>query len=66
MNNFLPQKEDNFIARRIRMTKKASLTNFNYFVTFTYDSALHTEETFRNDFEDLNTDRALGSAVTYI
>lgn len=39
----LRQKQENFIARRIRMTRKASLTNFNYFVTFTYDNALHTE-----------------------
>lgn len=43
----LRQKQENFIARRIRMTRKASLTNFNYFVTFTYDSALHTEESFK-------------------
>ena len=28
-------------------TRKASLTNFNYFVTFTYSDELHTEETFR-------------------
>ena len=43
----LRQKQENFIARWIRMTRKASLTNFNYFVTFTYDSALHTEESFK-------------------
>ena len=29
------------------MTRKANLQEFNFFVTFTYDSALHTEETFR-------------------
>ena len=29
------------------MTRKANLQEFNFFVTFTFDSALHTEETFR-------------------
>ena len=43
----LRRKKRNLIARRIRMTRKANLQSFNYFVTFTYDSTLHTEETFR-------------------
>ena len=41
------RKRKNLIARRIRMTRKANLQNFNFFVTITYDNALHTEESFR-------------------
>ena len=43
----LERKRRNLIARRIRLTRKANLQNFNYFVTFTYDSAIHTEESFK-------------------
>ena len=41
------RKQRNLICRRVRMTRKANLANFNYFCTFTYDSFLHTEETFK-------------------
>ena len=41
------RKIRNLICRRVRMTRKANLANFNYFCTFTYDSSKHTEETFR-------------------
>lgn len=43
----LYRKRRNLIARRIRLTRKANLQNFNYFVTFTYDSAIHTEDSFK-------------------
>lgn len=43
----LQRKQKNLIARRIRMTRKANLQEFNYFVTLTYDSAIHTEDSFR-------------------
>jgi hypothetical protein len=43
------RKERNLICRRTRMTRKANLQNFNYFVTFTYDNKLHTEESFKKD-----------------
>lgn len=43
----LERKRRNLIARRIRLTRKANLQNFNYFVTFTYDSAIHSEESFK-------------------
>lgn len=43
----LERKRKNLISRRIRMTRKANLQEFNYFVTFTYDNAKHTEETFK-------------------
>ena len=41
------RKQTNLTSRRIRMIRKVNLQEFNYFVTFTYDSALHTEDTFR-------------------
>ena len=41
------RKERNLICRRIRMTRKANLANFNYFCTFTYNDKLHTEITFK-------------------
>ncbi len=43
----LERKKRNLIARRIRLTRKANLQDFNYFVTLTYDGAKHTEESFR-------------------
>ena len=43
----LERKERNLIMRRIRLTRKANLQEFNYFCTFTYDNKLHTEESFR-------------------
>lgn len=48
----IARKQKNLIARRIRMVRKANLADFNYFVTFTYDSALHTEETFRKKLKN--------------
>lgn len=41
------RKLRNLICRRIRLTRKANLQEFNYFCTFTYDNKLHTEESFR-------------------
>ena len=35
------------ITRRIRFTRKANMNMFNYFVTFTYDNAKHTEQSFK-------------------
>lgn len=43
----LERKQKNMIARRIRMTRKANLADFNFFVTFTFDDELQTEESFR-------------------
>ena len=40
------RKYRNLTARRIRCARKANLQEFNYFVTFTYDGKLHTEESF--------------------
>ena len=41
------RKRRNLICRRIRMTRKANLQDFNFFVTFTYSDELHTEESFK-------------------
>ena len=43
----LRRKRNNLIARRVRMTRKANLQDFNFFVTFTYSDALHTEQSFK-------------------
>ncbi len=40
------------IARRIRMMRKVNLQDFNYFCTFTYDGAKHTEESFKAKLRD--------------
>jgi len=45
------RKQRNLIARRVRMTRKANLANFNYFCTFTYDSKLHTEKSFKKGLQ---------------
>ena len=51
MHSFIQQnierKKRNLIVRRIRMTRKANLADFNYFCTFTYDSKLHDEASFK-------------------
>ena len=43
----LSRKQRNLICRRIRLSRKANLQEFNYFCTFTYDSKFHTEDSFR-------------------
>lgn len=48
----LDRKRRYLIARRIRLTRKANLQNFNYFVTFTYDSALHDEDSFKKKLKN--------------
>lgn len=47
VNANIERKKRNLISKRIRMWRKANLQEFNYFVTFTYDGKLHTEESFR-------------------
>ncbi len=48
----LERKTRNLIARRIRMTRKINLQDFNYFVTFTYNGELHTEESFKSKLKN--------------
>ncbi len=47
VNANFERKQRNLIARRIRLTRKVNLQDFNYFVTFTYNDALHTESSFK-------------------
>ncbi|MCM1441648.1 MAG: hypothetical protein NC131_20935 [Roseburia sp.] len=41
------RKQRNMICRRVRLVRKINLHSFNFFCTFTYDSAKHTEKTFK-------------------
>lgn len=43
----IERKRRNQIMRRIRLTRKVNLQDFNFFVTFTYNGELHTEDTFK-------------------
>lgn len=52
VNANFERKRRNLICRRIRLTRKVNLQDFNYFVTFTYNDALHTEETFRKKLKN--------------
>ena len=45
------RKVRNIIARRIRLTRKVNLQDFNYFCTFTYSNELHTEESFKRKLQ---------------
>ena len=47
VNVNMERKQRNLICKRIRMTRKANLQRFNYFVTFTYDDSKHTENSFK-------------------
>lgn len=48
----MERKYRNLVCRRIRLTRKINLQDFNYFVTFTYDGALHTETSFRKKLKN--------------
>ncbi|MDE5655372.1 MAG: hypothetical protein K2I46_07195 [Clostridia bacterium] len=48
----MERKQRNLICRRVRMTRKAHLANFNYFCTFTYNDEIHTEDTFRKKLKN--------------
>ena len=47
VDNMLEKKKRNAVCRRVRLMKKVNLHKFNYFVTFTYDDKLHTEQSFK-------------------
>lgn len=48
----MERKQRNLVCRRVRLSRKTNLANFNYFCTFTYDNAKHTEESFRQKLTD--------------
>lgn len=50
-DNFARQLR-NLICRKTRLYRKARLQTWSYFCTFTYDSAKHTEESFRKKLSD--------------
>ena len=50
-SNFARQLR-NLICRKTRLYRKARLQPWTYFCTFTYDSAKHTEESFRKKLSD--------------
>lgn len=47
----MERKYRNLVCRRVRMTRKARLANFNYFCTFTYDEKKHTGESFQKQLK---------------
>ena len=47
----MQRKLRNLISRRIRMMRKVNLQDFNFFVTLTFNSELHTEESFKAGVE---------------
>lgn len=52
VNSNFERKLRNLICRRVRLTRKVNLQDFNYFVTFTYNDALHTEDTFKKKLKN--------------
>lgn len=51
VNSQFERKNRNLICRRVRLTRKVNLQEFNYFVTFTYDGEKHTEESFKKKLQ---------------
>lgn len=47
----MQRKLRNLISRRVRMVRKVNLQDFNFFVTLTFNSELHTEESFKAGVE---------------
>ena len=47
IKHHLERKHRNVVVRHIRLNRKVNLQDWNYFLTFTYDDELHTEETFK-------------------
>ncbi len=45
------RKERNLVCRRVRLSRKVNLQEFNRFCTFTYDDAKHTEESFKKKLQ---------------
>lgn len=51
VNSQFERKIRNLICRRVRLTRKVNLQEFNFFVTFTYDGEKHTEESFKKKLQ---------------
>lgn len=52
VNTQFDRLQRNAIVKRTRLVRKVNLQTFNYFCTFTYDSAKHTEDSFRKKLAD--------------
>ena len=48
----MERKYRNLVTRRIRLIRKVNLQNFNYFVTLTYNDAIHTERSFQDKLQN--------------
>jgi len=50
VNKNIQRKDHNKLAKKLRICRKVNncINDWNYFVTFTYDSEKHTEQSFRN------------------
>lgn len=62
----LERKKRNLIARRIRMTRKINLQDFNFFVTFTYSDKLHTEDSFKKGIKSTLKNFSTRKAWRYV
>ncbi len=47
------RKHRNLVCRRVRLSRKVHLQDFNFFCTFTYDNALQTEESFKKGLQSV-------------
>jgi hypothetical protein len=48
----MERKRRNEMEKRKRLSRKVKTNDWNYFVTFTYDENLHTEETFKKSLSN--------------
>lgn len=62
----LARKKRNRIVRRIGIKRKVDINPFNYFVTFTYDSARHTEQSFRSQLKTMLAHNANRKGWAYL
>ena len=62
----IERKLRNLICRRIRLSRKANLQEFNYFCTFTYNDKLHDEESFKRKLRHTISNFSKRKAWKYI
>jgi len=62
----MERKKRNLIMRRIRMSRKVYLNEFNYFCTFTYDDKKHNEESFSTKLKRILKNLCYESGWKYI
>ena len=62
----LERKKKSGIQKKTRIVRKVNLQHFNYFVTFTYDDNLHTEDSFRKKLKRMLSNFASRRGWKYI